>query len=27
MPNEVAEKAMDIIEEAIAETERKLGYA
>ena len=27
MPNEVAEKAMDIIEEAIAETEKALGYA
>ncbi|MDO8683491.1 MAG: aspartate aminotransferase family protein [Armatimonadota bacterium] len=27
MPNEVAEKAMDIIEEAIAYTEKKLGYA
>ncbi|MDO8587390.1 MAG: aspartate aminotransferase family protein [Armatimonadota bacterium] len=27
MPNEVAEKAMDIIEEAIAETEKTLGYA
>ena len=27
MPNEVAHKAMDIIEESIGEVERELGYA
>jgi 4-aminobutyrate aminotransferase-like enzyme len=27
MPDEVAEKTMDIVEEAIGEVERMLGYA